>query len=218
MKLLVYLLLNLGFISVNYAQSVRDSLTFRKPLLFENFKDGSVLMKSGAIENAPLNYNTDDQTIVFIKDDQYLTLSGTEMVDTVYIQNKKFVPVKNSIYEVVANGAVALYLNYFNKTHPVTAVVGHDGNSRKDDSQVSNTVSNVYVSRSFKGNYDVEILKAYSLKKDNKLYKFNNLKQFLKPFSSQMKMEIQQYAETNNVNFSNEDDLIKLINFCNTKL
>ena len=217
MKAIIFLFLNIALPTFNYAQSVKDSLTFRKPLLYENFIDGYVLMKSGAIENALLNYNTDNQTTVFIKDGQYMTLTGTELIDTIYIGTKKFIPVKNSIYEVVTNGSIALFLSYYNKTRPVVATVDHNGNSRKDNSQVSNTVSDVYVSRSFKGNYDVEILKDYWLKKDNKFYKANNAKQFLKSFPSKIKNTIEQYIQSNNVDFNKESDLIKLVTFCNSK-
>lgn len=86
-----------------------------------------------------------------------------------------------------------------------------------ENNLVSNTVSDVYINRSFKGNYDVEIMKSFLFKKDNKFYKINTLKQFVKPFSSEMKSVIEQYIEINNLNFNKESDLIKLINFCNEK-
>lgn len=217
MNTIIFLFLNFALITSVRAQSVKDSLIFRKPLLFEKFIDGSVLMKSGVIENAPLNYNTDNQTIVFMKGGQYLTLMGTEMIDTIYMDNKKFVPVKDNFYEVLTSGNVSLFLTYYNRTHPVTATVTHDGNSRKDDRQVSNTISDVYVSRSFKGNYEVEFFRVYWLKKGAKLYKFHNKSQFVKPFSSQMKVAIEQYVKTNHVDFSKGNDLIELVNFCNNK-
>lgn len=214
---MLIILINLTLPFFNYGQSVRDSLIFRKPLLYDEFINGIVLMKSGAIENVPLNYNTDNQTIVFIKDGQYLTLTGTGLVDTIYISDKKFVPVNNKIHEVVVSGMIVLYLNYYNKTRPVIATTNHDGTSRNENNLVSNTVSDVYINRSFKGNYDVEIMKSFLFKKDNKFYKINTLKQFVKPFSSEMKSVIEQYIEINNLNFNKESDLIKLINFCNEK-
>lgn len=217
-KILVCLFVSFAIITFSNAQSVRDSLTFRKPLLFEEFLSGTVLMRSGAIESAQLNYNTDDQAIVFIKDGQYMTLIGTDLIDTVFIQNKKFVPIKNAFYEVISNGNISLFVSYFNKTHPVTATVTHEGNLRKDNSQVSNTVSDVYISRSFKGNYDVQIFKIYFIKKAGKLFEFKSPKQFVKPFSSEMKASVLEYIESNHLNFNSNTDLIALVNFCNSKI
>jgi len=217
MKMIMFLLLNLLLPFFNFGQSEKDSLNFRKPLLYDQFINGSVLMKSGAIENAPLNYNTDNQTIVFIKDGEYMTLTGTELIDTIYIADKKFVPVKDKIDEVVTNGTIALYLNYYNKTHPVTATTDYNGTSRKANGQVSNTVTDVYTTRLFRGEYYVEIFKSYMLKKGDLFYKANSAKQFIKPFSSQMRSAIEQYIESNHVDFNKENDLIKLVNFCNGK-
>src|SRR6185295_7459647 len=49
---------------LSYAQSTRDN-TLPKTYLFEHFVNGSVLSKSGAIDEAPLNYNAEDQSIIF---------------------------------------------------------------------------------------------------------------------------------------------------------
>lgn len=200
----------------SFEQSLTDSTNFTKDLLFDQFKDGTVLMKSGAIENAPLNYNTKNQTIVFIKDGQYMILTGTELIDTIYIENKKFVPVNNKIYEVLTNETVALYLSYHNRPRPIVATTDHNGTTRKISNDVSNTVTDMYTMRNFKGNYNIEIMKDYWLKKDSKLYKAGTEKQFIKPFSSQMKKRIEAYIETNHVDFNKEEDLIELTKFCNS--
>lgn len=202
----------------NFGQSLTDSTNFTRDLLYDQFKNGSVLMKSGVIENAPLNYNTENQTVVFIKDGQYMILTGTELIDTIYMENKKFVPVNNKIYEVLTNEAVALYLSYHNRPRPIVATTDYNGTTRKVNNEVSNTVTDVYTMRNFKGNYNIEIMKDYWLKKDNKYYKANTVKQFIKSFSSQMKKSIEEYIKTNHLDFNKEDDLIKLIKFCNSKL
>ena len=72
-----------------------------KTFLYNQFKDGFVLMKSGVVEDAPLNYNTENQSIYFIKNEKQMMLTGLEEIDTIYLQNKKFVPVKSNFYEVV---------------------------------------------------------------------------------------------------------------------
>lgn len=69
---------------VTHAQSVNDSIN-AKPLLFESFLTGAVLMKSGQVEKAPLNYNTDDQSIVFIKNGKYMVIDDLDKIDTVHL-------------------------------------------------------------------------------------------------------------------------------------
>jgi len=218
MKVILFMFFMFLLPMFGFAQSTKDTAYFYKALLYEQFKNGTVLMKSGAVENAPLNYNTEDQTVVFVNDGQDMILTGTELIDTIYIENKKFVPVNNKIYEVVTNEPVALYLSYHNRPRPIVATTDHNGTSRQSSNGVSNTVTDMYTMRNFKGNYNIEIMKDYWLKKDNKLYKADTEKQFIKPFSSQMKERIEGYIKTNHVDFNKEEDLIELTKFCNTLL
>jgi hypothetical protein len=177
-----------------------------------------VLLKSGEISHAPLNYYAYDQTILFEKDGKILTLTGLPSIDTIYISERKFVPVNNTVYEVVTNtGKVNLYLSYASKINPMVATADYNGTSKQSTNQVNNTVTNVYISRPYKGDYSIEIIKHYWLKKGDLFYKANSAKQFIKPFSSQMRSAIEQYIEPNHVDFNKQNDLIKLVSFCNGK-
>lgn len=197
-----------------HAQGLRDSAQLRA-LLFNRFIDGAVLMKSGAVEKAKLNYNTDNQSIVFIKDNQYMILTGLESVDTIYIDDKKFVPIKEAVYEVVTPlEEIPLFVSYTNKIRPVVATVDHNGASRQASSQVSNTVSDTYVGRTFRGNYSVEFIRHFLLKKRFSFYKVNNEKQLLKVFPEH-ETAIRKYIYDNQTNFSSLPDLINLVAFCN---
>jgi hypothetical protein len=203
---------------VLHAQSVYDSIN-SKPLLFESFLNGAVLMKSGQVERVPLNYNTDDQSIVFIKDGKYMVIDDLDNIDTVYLQHKKFVPVNNSMYQVVTdNGEVTLLVSYSNRIKPLVATTDHAGSSKKDISQVSNTVTDVYTNKLYRGNYLVEIKKSYWFKKNDKLYKVSSKKQFVNSFPSQARLVVEKYIADNKVNFAYEPDLVNLVAYCNEKL
>jgi hypothetical protein len=212
------LLVNLVLSDVTHAQSVNDSIN-AKPLLFESFLTGAVLMKSGQVEKAPLNYNTDDQSIVFIKNGKYMVIDDLDKIDTVYLQHKKFVPVNNSMYQVVTdNGEVTLLVSYSNRIKPLVATTDHAGSSKKDISQVSNTVTDVYTNKLYRGNYLVEIKKTYWFKKNDKLYKVSPKKQFVNSFPSQARLAVEKYIADNKVNFAYEPDLVDLVDYCNEKL
>lgn len=216
-KAIFFLLFLQLFSCALYAQSEKAAIDL-KPFLFGKFIDGMVLMKSGVMENLPLNYNTDNQSIFFIKDDQYMEVTGLETIDTVYIQQKRFVPVRNAFYEVIANAPSAtLYISYTNKARPMVATTDHSGTTKQANNQVSNTVSDVYVSRNFKGNYTIEISKHFWLEKNNALHKIDNQKQLLKLYPSDEREAIENYITSNAINFNNEMDMIKLFRFCNSQ-
>lgn len=201
------------------AQNNTTSATgMREQYLFEKFAKGVVLMKNGTVEDASLNYNTADQSIVFEKNENtILTLTGLEAIDTIYFHNKKFIPGADGlIYEVVINNspAISLFVTYTNKLKPATAVSDQTGTEHKNTAEVSNTMTGVYVLRPYKGDFIVEIQKNYWLIKNKQVYKASSGKQFNKVFPHQ-EAAIQKYITDRQVNFHIEEDLVKLTLFCN---
>jgi hypothetical protein len=185
--------------------------------LFEGFPTGSVLMKNGTIEYAPLNYNTLDQTIVFKKGEQIMTLIEPATVDTVYILDRKFIFIKKGFFEVTAGTPeTALCLSYKGKLKPIVATANHDGTIRKVD-DVSNTVSNTYVNRSggVGSNYAVSFSKNLWVKVYNEIYRADNQKQFLKAIPSHLSDKAAAYIKENKTNFKDEKDVAALVVYCN---
>ncbi len=212
--IIIYIVFQLPHL--NYAQSYEDSILQQQSYLFDHFINGSVLLRSGEINNAPLNYCSYDQTILFEKDGKTFTLTNLPSIDTIYINERRFVPVNNTVYEIVNTiGKIMLYVSYSSKMRPLVATTDHNGTSRQSSNQVSNTVSNVYVNRPYKENYSIEIMKHYWLKDYKNLFKANNTKDFLKVFRESTHLAILNYLEENDIDFKNESDLVKLVNFCN---
>ncbi len=215
------LLFSFACLFTNAQSSTTSTTTMREQYLFEKFTNGIVLMKNGTIENAPLNYNTADQSIVFEKDENsVLTLTGLEAIDTIYFHNKKFIPGADGlIYEVIMENspAVSLFVTYTNRLKPATAVTDQSGTEHKNAAEVSNTVTGVYVLRPFKGDYLVEIQKNFWLIKARQVYRANSEKQFKKVFAHH-DQDISKYIEENQVNFKVEADLVKFTLYCNTLL
>ncbi|HUQ96278.1 MAG TPA: hypothetical protein VM010_01340, partial [Chitinophagaceae bacterium] len=192
-----------------HAQDTVSTSTF----LLEHIVPGRVLLKSGNIEEVPLNYNAAKQGIVFLKDQKAYDLTGLETVDTVYINDRKFVPVKNTFYEVATTAPVELYATYTCKMQPVTATADNNGSSRKNTSQVSNTVSEVYLNRPYRGNYAMEFHKHFWLRRYRVFYKIGTERQVAKLFPRK-ESAIRTFVKTNKINLSNEADVVKLIAFC----
>ena len=200
---------------LNYGQQGKD-VAMPKTYLFDHFVKGSVLSKSGAIDEAPLNYNSEDQSIIFFRDGQHFILTNLQTIDTIYIKDRKFIPLGNIVYEVLASSApVSLLVTYHSKTRPMTAISNHDSTSKKVSNQVSNTITDVYVTRPFNGDNLVEIQKRYWLNQGRNIYKANTEKQFIKVFSVNSDV-IKNYIKDDKIDFSNIDDLLKLLAFSNS--
>ncbi|MCW3117407.1 MAG: hypothetical protein JWM28_1489 [Chitinophagaceae bacterium] len=200
-----------------YAQPTKN-IPLPKSYLFDHFIVGSVLSMSGTIDQAPLNYNAEDQSIIFFRDGQHFILTNLETVDTVYIDGRKFVPAGNIIYEVLTDSSpVNLLVSYHSKTRPMTSISNHDSTTKKVSNDVSNAVTDVYVTRPFNGDNSVEIQKRYWLGQGNNIYKANTEKQFVKVFSANQ-AAVRNYIKISGTNFGNTTDLVKLLNFCNNSL
>jgi hypothetical protein len=201
----------------NFAQSANDTSIRRQSMIFDQFIDGKVLLKSGAISEAPLNYLSTDQSILFKKEGLIYTLTDLNSIDTIYLSGMKFVPINNLVYEVVSdNGKVALLATYNRRLKPLIATVDHTGSSKQSVNTVSNTVSDVYLTRLYKGNYAVEIAKHYWLKSYAKVNRAYRLKDFLNTFKESSQPSIINFEKANHINYSIESDMIKLLNFCNS--
>ncbi len=201
----------------NFAQTASDTSIRRQSMIFEQFVEGKVLLKSGAISEAPLNYLSTDQSILFTKEGVMYTLTELNSIDTIYISGRRFVPINNLVYEVVYDsGKVALVVTYNSRLKPLIATVDHTGSSKQSINVVSNTVSDVYLTRLYKGNYAVEIVKHYWLKNYTKVSRANRLKDFLNTFKESSHPAIINFEKTNHINYTVESDMIKLLKFCNS--
>ena len=129
--------------------------------LFEEFIEGNAMMKDGSVERAAFNYDAKNQSIVFKKGNQVMTLTGLDKVDTIYINDKKFVAVQDVVYEVATLAPVALLVTYDTKNKHLTATTDHTGTSKKASGEVSNTVSDVYLHRPFNTKHGYTINNQY---------------------------------------------------------
>ncbi|WP_276484948.1 hypothetical protein [Paraflavitalea pollutisoli] len=213
-------LLLLLFLSslLSLAQVVSIEKSELNTKLFNSYSKGNVYLKNGSVQEAELNYETEDNSIVFKNHGQVLTLTNVGDVDTVVIAGRKFVPVDKKFYEVLSNGGIDLLASYINKRKPVVASPDHDGTKRSAGSAANNNVAPAYVSRPFQSNSVVDIFNQFWLKRGNSLYKANNEKQLLKVYPMKHNDAIKQYISDNKIDFDKQEDLVKLVAYCNTQL
>ncbi len=183
--------------------------------LLPQFAEGTVKQKSGEAIKATLNYNTLTQEIVFQKDGQLLALDKIENVDTVFIQNKIFIPAGKVFYEAATRAPIMLYIQHQTDIIPPGSETGF-GKTQ------SAAVDNVQDLKSSGRAYALKLPDEFQLKpiitywlKVNMEYKdFKNVKE-LKNLLKDKTEVIDTYLKTNKVNFKKPDEVIQLVEYCN---
>lgn len=214
MKGILLIFFSLYLTTVSAQSNLSDS-SWKNSCLYKNFTEGLVLMKDREKQQARLNYSTLNNSIVFVQGEEIMELTGTEKVDTVFLNNKKFIAYKNKFYEVIGSDSALLLISYDGKLKPLSATTEHEGTFKKSTNETSNTVTGTYVGQNYKGDFSIEITKQYYMLRKHKLYDINTEKKFMKVFGIDKEQMIKQYIEANQIDFKSINDLLKLIRHFN---
>lgn len=208
----VILLLNLVLFS-SFAQNRGVELSH---YIFPEFKNGTVLMKSGQQHQALLNYNTLSEEMIFEDKGRKLAISKEEKekVDTVFIEGRKFFVLNGRFAELIYRSGYELYAEYRCDVKYPGKPAGYGGTS--ETSSVS-TYSGVYsggvlYELKLPDDFKIKPYIIYWLKKDGVINKFVNLKQLNKIFSDRKDL-IKEYISSNKTDFNDRESLIRLIRY-----
>jgi hypothetical protein len=184
--------------------------------LFTQFSMGIVKMKNGRSQTTSLNYNTVSERMVYDQNGQIYDIINQEQIDTVILNERKFVPYGKIFHEVLLIAPVSLFVEYKGELLPPGAPAGYGGTS-----QVSNTklMSSVQLSSGFynlklPSDYLVKVDPIYWIRKDSSMSSFLSERQFLKIFPDK-ESELKKYLKQYKVRFDRVPDLIRLVGFCN---
>lgn len=212
------LLLSGILLTANVRGQVLDSsqITYLSHYVFPAFVKGSVRQKGGGTQETMLNYNSMTQEMVFVQNGNNMALGQTENIDTVFIENRKFIPVGAVFYEVVPAGSMPLYINHKCKVIPPGNAAGYGTTSQTSSPGNISRLANNAMSYSLKLPDDYKIIAEteFLLKKDNEYLRISTAKQAAKLFPAKSD-EIQDYVKKNKINFKSREDMIKLVKFCN---
>lgn len=191
------------------------------PYVFPAFTQGNVLQKSGGTTSASMNYNTLTQEMLFMQGDTKIVLDLSDNVDTIYLQDRKFIPVGQLCYEKLTDTKVALYQQHFSKT------IKHGKNADLDQ-QVNNTITsaNAQGIRTTSGpkgpTYEDKLPEGYELvpqdefwlKQGKSFYSAKTLKKIAKVFPDK-EAAMEAYVKDNKLDIAKAVDLAKLVVFLN---
>ncbi len=190
-SLIIFILLSFISSGINaQVDTVRDPEQF----LFPEFYVGVAKMLNGDKIVLNLNYNIVTEKMVFMQNNQIFDIVNQSLIDTAYIEGRKFVPRGKVFYEILANGKASFFIQHKGsvKTPPKPAAYG-------GTSEVS---SSTYVSNLKLGNdryrmpKDTKIIiqqgSLYWIRKDNNMNLVSGRKSLLKIFSDK-KSEVKTF-------------------------
>jgi len=193
--------------------NVAESMT---EFLFPEFSKSEVIMKNGRIESMMLNFNLLTEKMLYEADGNFYEILNPGMIDTIILQECKFVSFGDYFYEVLYDAPISLLVQHKGKLIPPGKPAGYGGTS-----QVSNTKMVSALQRA-DGAYNMKLPADYSVKDnpvfwvsfDDIIYSFVNKRQFLKIFPD-MGGELKLFIKENRIKFDALSDMIKLIEHCN---
>lgn len=183
--------------------------------VFSSFIEGTVKQKSGEVNKALLNYNSLTEEMIFEQSGRQMALDKTENIDTVYIENRKFIPAGNVFYEVATPTPVALFIQ-----HKTTVVPpgGNTGFGTSQTSAITNITDLKRAGTAYKlklpDDYKLTSKTVYWVKKNNNYINVKNVKDVQDLFPDKSGA-IKDFVKANKINFKNSADVITLILFCN---
>jgi len=183
--------------------------------LFPDFAEGSVLQKSGTVVKTRLNYNTLTQEMIFKQGDQFLALDKLYDIDTVFLENKKFVPAGEVFYEVGTLTPISLFIQHASEIIPPGGETGYGKSQTSAITHVTDLKSSGRAyALSLPDEYTFRNQTTYLLRKDGNFITVKNVKDVKKVFQAKENL-IDDFVKTNKISFKKDEDVIKLIEFCN---
>lgn len=197
-----------------YGQKVNEKLL--PQFLYTDFNTSQIKMKSGQVYASLMNYNIVTEKMIFIKDDQYYTLTNPELVDTVYLNGNIFIPVGKVYYEILFAGTISLFAQYKGELVAPGKPAAYGGTSQVSSSEYSSTItlSGREYNLPLPPNYTLEKTTVFWIRKESAWFDFATEKQFLKIFPA-TSTRLKWFIKENHLKIDNPGHLKKLVDYCN---
>ncbi len=185
-------------------------------LVFPSFQESIVKLKTGKVYQAVLNYEKTEQQMVVLRNHQLYLFRDNQLVDTIFMGDRVFVPAETGFYEVLVNEPLTLFIQHKARLENTGATLAYGSKT--------NTAGVTHINKIFSQdgairlkvpeNFKVVDDSSFFLRIDGQIQKITNRKQFLKLFPDKGK-EVEDYISKNNTDFKSAEDLTALVKFCN---
>ncbi len=182
--------------------------------LYPDFNQGVVMMKNGEKKTSVMNFNTVTEKLVFISDGKYYDLMNPEMIDTVYVNKARFIPVGKVFYEVALPGPIALFIEHKGDLVEKGAPVGYGGTSQLAKSVYLTSFDGVEGTYNLElpENFDVKPAPVYWIRRNGEMLNFTNQRQYLLLFPGSADA-IKNFIKEFRLKFNSADDLVKIVRY-----
>jgi hypothetical protein len=173
-------------------------------------------MKAGKDLTLLLNYNTVTEKMVFFQKEQVYDMLNQSSVDTIYLNESRFVPFGKVFYEVFPGNKVTLFIQHRGRLLSPPKPAAYGGTSEVSSStyitrlDMGSEVYNMKLEDGLRVKYDP----MYWVRISDNMVSFTGEKAFLKIFPDK-ESDIKQYIKANRLKFDKKEDLLKIIRFCN---
>jgi hypothetical protein len=193
-----------------------DTLKNPEQYLFREFSRGEVAMKTGSDLALILNYNVVAEKMLFIQKGKLFELLNPGSVDTIYLYDRRFIPVGKVFYEVLAENNNLLFVQH---RGDVQQPLKTDPYGTSSQASSTTPISNMKVGSIFytfdDPNIKIKKETIYWVPGNNSMLSFKDGAHFIKIFPD-YKNEIKLHIKQNNLKFVNPDEVLKLLVYCNS--
>jgi hypothetical protein len=193
-----------------------DSIANLPQYLFPNFDTSSVRLKTGEFFKAVMNYNTLTEKMTFYQKGTLLDLIKPKTIDTICIQNKLFVPIENSFYEVILNAPIAFFIQH--KSDLISTGRPAALGTTSQTSGITSVSKLIGDENSYNlklpENFKIKPYEVYWVRMNKEMHRFLNEHQLLRIFPAN-ENEIKDFINQFHLKINKPGDLLKLAHFCN---
>lgn len=186
--------------------------------IFDEFKNGKVVYKNGAVVYAKLNYDPLNQRMLFLSpsDNSLLEIVNPSDISYINIEGRMFEQIKgNLFYERINYNDLILYIQWRSKAISEGKPSGYGTTS------TTSAITSVSVINKEGRTIPLNVSEKFNYKPDNFYYvKINNTqKRFSTPDSlaklfKAHKKEIKKYIKENKLDFDNPEDIKSAVEYC----
>lgn len=210
----IYCILIFNLISISlYAQPENIEMTH---YLFPEFTKGVIQMKSGIRNDALLNYNALSEQMIFEKNGNRLAMSPNDLrlVDTVFIENRKFVALNDVFVELLSHSTWALFIEHKCELEEPGTSTGYGGTSKTTAAKSFRSIYSEGSNHLLKlpDGYKANSITDFWLKNNENLDKFTSMRELKKLYKHKEGL-LKGYLKKNRVKYDDRESIIQLIEY-----
>ena len=174
-------------------------------------------MKDGRKLSAIIDYNMLDEKMVFEQKGIYMILDKPYEIDTVYLDNSKFVYNNDAFFEVAGHGPVTIFIQHKCHLSPAGSATAYGMTSKTlgPTAVWSMNSGNQFRNLDLPPNVEISDITVYWVLTDGKMNKFLNERQLLKCFPG-YETQIKDFIKSSKIDIKTSEGLKEMANFCNS--